>query len=222
MLGRPAEPPHGLSSHGYAGRARGSADHSHAISRAGCGRSYLNRPSGRSSGRSSSPSSNRSSGLPNDPPATRRAASSRPPHPRTPCPHSLDHGATSTLTACDALNVGLAWRLQEGFTSDTNSNPTCRVHACVFKILLTLATLPSGGRDQGRMSSLLPEYIVFGRAHDIRGRRGRPQRGRPPRGRPPRMVSSNLCMLLVGPRATGMGWTAFKTWAFGAQGASWE
>jgi hypothetical protein len=127
--------------------------------------------------------------------------------------------ATGTLTPCDALNMGLAWWLQEGFTIDTNSYPTWRVHACVLRILLTLATLPSGGRDQGRMSSLLLEYIVFERAQDIRGR---PQRGRPPRGCPPRMLSSTPHMLLVGPRATGMWWTAFKISAFGAQGASWE
>ena len=79
---------------GYRGLCR---DHSHARSRVGCGRSFFNRPSGRSSGRSNSPSSDRTSDLPNDPSATRRAASSRLPHPHTPCPHSLDHGVTDTL-----------------------------------------------------------------------------------------------------------------------------
>ncbi len=131
-------------------------DHSHARSRAGCGRSFFNRPSGRSSGRSSSPSSDRSSNLPNDPSATRRAASSRPPQPRTPCPHSLDHEAAGTLAPCDVLIMGLAWWLQEGFTRDINSYPTWRVHARMLRILLTLATLSSGGRDQGQMSSLRP------------------------------------------------------------------
>ena len=48
-------------------------------------------------------------------------------YPRTPHPHSLDHGATGTLTPCEALNMGLAWWLQEGSTSDTNSDPTLRV-----------------------------------------------------------------------------------------------
>ena len=48
-------------------------------------------------------------------------------YPRTPRPHSLDHGATGTLTPCEAFNMGLAWWLQEGSTSDTNSCPTWRV-----------------------------------------------------------------------------------------------
>ncbi len=60
-------------------------------------------------------------------------------YPRTPRPHSLDHGATGTLTPCDASNIapcdasnmGLAWWLQEGFTTDTNSYPISRARACV-------------------------------------------------------------------------------------------
>ena len=52
-------------------------------------------------------------------------------YPRTPRPHPLDHGATVTLIPCDALNMGLAWWLQEGFTRDTNSYPISRARACV-------------------------------------------------------------------------------------------
>ena len=63
-------------------------------------------------------------------------------YPRTPRPHSLDHGATGTLTPCEALNMGLAWWLQEGSTSDTNSCPTWRVRACVLRNWATAAGSP--------------------------------------------------------------------------------
>ena len=62
-------------------------------------------------------------------------------YPRTPRPHSLDHGATGTLTPCDALNMGLAWWLQEGSTSDTNSYPI----RCAVAMATAASTRTGGG-----------------------------------------------------------------------------
>ena len=79
-------------------------------------------------------------------------------YPRTPRPHSLDHGATGTLTPCEAFNMGLAWWLQEGSTSDTNSCPTWRVRACVRACLGT-GPPPPGRRRWAAAAGRRPRYL---------------------------------------------------------------
>jgi hypothetical protein len=73
----------------------------------------------------------RSAPPPPAPPKRPHMSRPGPLYPRTLRPHSLDHGATGPLTPCDASNMGLAWWLQEGSTSDTNSYHTSRARACV-------------------------------------------------------------------------------------------
>ena len=80
---------------------------------------------------------------------------SGPLYPRTPRPHSLDHGATGTLTPCEAFNMGPAWWLQEGSTSVTNSCPTWRVRACVRACLGT-GPPPPGRRRWAAAAGLPP------------------------------------------------------------------
>ena len=66
-------------------------------------------------------------------------------YPRTPRPHPLDHGATGTLTPCDASNMGLVWWLACKRVPRVKLIHTLlrvRVRACVLPPWTAVAAVP--------------------------------------------------------------------------------